>query len=186
MEKLIAFLALALAPPAVAGAAPQPQLAPAVEQWRDARQALGPLLMKEVNLELGRIRRDFPGQISRIYFEGRPPAQVVVLLKRESAVADRIVRIGGTFRIRMLEDAAAITQQEVEGRLQQQHRRIGALLPDLQGYSVDTAAGEVEMHVYAVGEDARRIRSRSAALASLIRYPVRIVPVAGRVSEQQG
>ncbi len=86
----------------------------------------------------------------------------------------------------MVEDPGAVTQREVETRLQRRQADIARLLPDLQGYAVDTAAGEVEMHVYAVGEEARRVAARAGEVERLIDYRVRIVPVAGRVSIPDG
>jgi hypothetical protein len=189
MKSFIVPLALLLGSPVAASPAEPsatPHLAPAIDQWRKARASLGPLLMKEVNLELGRIKREFGDEIARIYFAEQPELHAVVLLKRKAPVADRIVRIGGRLRIRMVEDQDAVTQREVETRLHRRQAEIARLLPELQGYAVDTAAGEVEMHVYAVGEEARRVAARAGEVERLIDYRVRIVPVAGRVSIQDG
>jgi hypothetical protein len=42
------------------------------------------------------------------------------------------------------------------------------------------------MHVHAVGEEAHSVRARSHAVERLIDYPVRIVPVSGRVEIGDG
>ena len=135
---------------------------------------------------VSQLRRQFAGRLAGIYYDHEPDYRLVVRLKGDAPVADRLIHLGGNSLPVVFRTGASATVTELLAAMQAHGEEIKAALPGLMGMGVDERTGQIVLDVYARGAEAEHARSRTAGLTATVGQPIRIEIVDAPVTTQVG